>query len=254
MKAYAILALILLASLGQAGAVRGAEKPLNTDLARARVEISAGFTGASIIVFGVMEQPGDIVVVLRSQIPGAQTVLRKEHVLGFWIDRSRMAFTGVPAFYGVASNRPLIDIAKPAAYAELAVNDSNPIGIDYLPIAKDDQSAKATEFRAGLVKAKIRAGLYTETLGRVDMLPGNLFKAELQLPARIPPGLYNIRVYYFRDGALIDLEQKSLHINKIGIGATISSAATKYGLLYGLFALLAAVVAGLTSGYLFRRQ
>lgn len=243
-------ALWLLAAFGAAAA----EKPLNTDLARARVEISAGFTGASIIVFGVIEQPGDIVVVLRSQVPGPQTVLRKEHILGFWIDRDRLALPSVPAFYGVASNRPLVEIAKPAVLRDLAADGTDPIGIEYLPIASPEETSKAAEFRAGLIKAKIRAGLYSESIGRVDMLPGNLFKAELQLPARIPPGLYNIRVYYFRDGALIDLEQKSLHINKIGVGATISAAATNYGLLYGLFALVAALVAGLASGYLFRQR
>jgi len=254
MRARTISALVSLALLAMAGAPLGAEKPLNTDLARARVEISAGFTGASIIVFGVIEQPGDIVVVLRSQNPGPQTVLRKDHILGFWIDRDRLNFPSVPAFYGVASNRPLVEIAKPSVFAELAINDVNTIGIEYLPIAKIDESTKAAEFRAGLVKAKIQAGLYSESIGRVDILPGNLFKAELQLPARIPPGLYNIRVYYFRAGALIDAEQKSLHINKIGIGAAISSAAVKYGLLYGLFALFAAVMAGLASGYLFRQR
>lgn len=243
-------AIWLLAAFGAAAA----EKPLNTDLARARVEISAGFTGASIIVFGVIEQPGDIVVVLRSQVPGPQTVLRKEHILGFWIDRDRLTLPSVPAFYGVASNRPLVEIAKPAALRDLAADGTDPIGIEYLPIAGPEETPKVAEFRAGLIKAKIRAGLYSESIGRVDMLPGNLFKAELQLPARIPPGLYNIRVYYFRDGALIDLEQKSLHINKIGVGATISAAATNYALLYGLFALLAALMAGLASGYLFRQR
>ena len=76
------------------------------DLSRARVSITSAFQGESILLFGMFDPPGEIVVVVAGP-PARETVMRKQRFLGIWLNTGRQAFDDVPAYYAIASSRPL---------------------------------------------------------------------------------------------------------------------------------------------------
>ncbi len=76
---------------------------LIVDLSQARVSITSAFQGESLLLFGMFDPPGEIVVVVQG--PAArETVLRKERFLGLWLNTGRQAFDDVPAYYFIAAS------------------------------------------------------------------------------------------------------------------------------------------------------
>jgi hypothetical protein len=69
---------------------------LVVDLSLARVSITSAFQGESILLFGMFDPPGEIVVVVAGPA-GRETVLRKQRFLGLWLNTGRQAFDDVPA-------------------------------------------------------------------------------------------------------------------------------------------------------------
>ena len=106
--AAAILALLAPAFLA-AVPLRASDHPLLVDLLPQKIEVDSGFTGSTVILYGVKTLPGDIIVTLRG--PEAPVVVRrKRQVAGIWINRDAVAFRDVPQFYALAASRPIEEI------------------------------------------------------------------------------------------------------------------------------------------------
>ena len=112
--ARALLVLLALSGAARAQApAAGANTPqLTADLSTDRVEITTGFTGSSVMVFGATErligpESGEDVVIVASGPPQATVVRRKVNVLGFWLNGPSAVFREVPGFYAIAATRPV---------------------------------------------------------------------------------------------------------------------------------------------------
>ena len=93
-----MLVAMLLATPAQAA-------PLVADLSKHLVAITAGFSGAEVLLFGAVDEPGDVVVIVRGPLRSV-TMHRKSRVLGVWANTAKMTFEEVPSFYAIASSRP----------------------------------------------------------------------------------------------------------------------------------------------------
>lgn len=236
----ALLPLLLWPGLSQA------QRSLSVDLARDRVSITSGFSGTDLLLFGAVDQPSDIVVVVTSLDTERQTVIRKQRVFGIWLNRGSAEFTGVPPLYTYASTRPLADVAP------RLLRQENKLGLDFLDIKPQD--ATYEDYRAGLIRAKQRMGLYSRLPAKVEFKDERLFRTTLHFPAQLAPGRYRVKVVQLRNGRIVESVERALLVDKVGVGATISYWAERQGLLYGLFAITVAAMAGLLSGYAFRRN
>ena len=82
------------------------KEKLVAELFESEINIDVGFTGATISIFGVIDEEGDVVVTVTG--PRKKIVVRKkESVMGIWINGSAKYFSDVPSFYYLASNKPL---------------------------------------------------------------------------------------------------------------------------------------------------
>ena len=123
------------------------------DLSKRRIDITLGFSGAEVLLFGATDTGGDVIVAVRG--PDQPVVVRhKDRVAGLWVNRSWMKFSNAPAFYYVASSRPLEAIASNATFAGIDV------GINHLRLVPTDSSenADAEEFQSALIRVKEREG------------------------------------------------------------------------------------------------
>ena len=95
------LGMLLLLPGGSARAV-----DLVADLSDHLVAITTGFAGTEVLLYGAVEQPGEIIVVVRG--PETRTVMRrKSRVAEIWMNTASMAFERVPAYYALAASGPL---------------------------------------------------------------------------------------------------------------------------------------------------
>lgn len=243
-----VLALAAMLSLLAPGAAAERQDPLVIDLSDHLVAITTGFTGATVLLFGTAERKGDIVVVVRGP---AETVMvrRKERVFGIWINRAQAVYTDIPAFYRVASSRPLDELAPPALFERYH------IGVDHLDIQvrRKDAARSDNEYADALTRLKDGAGLYGVTPGTVSFVGGHLFRTEMDFPANVPTGSYTVEVFLIQDGKVVGDQTTPLIVSKTGVGAEVFDFAHRRAALYGLSAILLAVLAGWLGAVVFRR-
>jgi len=242
----------LLALLGLVAAMLGSAparaQPLVFDLSSHLIAITTGFSGTELLLFGATEGEGDVIVTLRG--PETTTVVRrKSRVAGIWINTERMAFTGVPALYRVAASRPLDQIAPPALRAR------HQVGLENLRMSPpaDAPTGEIPAFRAGLLRNQEARGLYASEPGRVSFLGPRLFRTRVVLPANVPPGAYTAEVLLVRNGQVIAAQATPMLVSKIGLGADVYDFAHRHAALYGILAILLAVLSGWGASVAFRK-
>lgn len=249
--APARLLIRLVAVLGLAMLPSGATpQALVADLSHHLIAITTAFVGTEVVAFGVAESGDDIIITVQG--PREDLVVRrKARVAGVWINRERLAFRRVPAYYAVASTGPLEEIARPGVLAQLE------IGTEYLDLEPIDSSgmniSEITAFRDALIRRKQEQGLYSREPAPINFLGDSLFRTNLVFPANVPPGIYQVQVFELQDGFATDAQRSTLVVSKVGLEADIYDFAQQRAALYGLTAIAVAILAGWLAGVIFRR-
>lgn len=256
---FLLAALALAAGLTSLPGKACAEE-LVTDLSEHLVAIESTFTGTEILLFGAVEaeslealrQPRDVVVVVRG--PSERVIARrKARVGGIWLNYDARSFERVPAYYAVASTRPL------EAIADTEILERHEIGAANLRFVTGDDGVALTDkslapFRLALIRLKARAGLYRSQTGGVTFLGDTLFRANVAIPANVPVGNYTAEVYLFREGRLIHAQSSPLYVSKSGFERFVFNLANRHPTLYGFLAVIAALLAGWLAAEAFRRR
>lgn len=222
---------------------------LIVDLSRPRVSITSAFQGESILLFGMFDPPGEIVVVVVGP-PARETVLRKQRVLGLWLNTGRQAFDDVPAYYSIAASQPLQRLLARSAGGEILSLEDRLQSVRSVGQRDHDDLIK---FRLGLVEVKRREGLYPAAIGQVTIQANRLFRVELPFPSRLPEGIYEVRTYLLREGNIVAAVSRPLPVGKVGFSAQLAGWADTDGPLYGLGAIIMALLVGWIGGAVMRR-
>lgn len=240
---YLVLAVPL--AVGPA-AVHG--NALVADLSKHLVAITTGFTGADVLLYGAIDGEGDVVIVVRG--PEERVVVRrKDRVAGLWINVDNVEFTGVPAFYAIAANRPIEDIIRPS-FMGLHQIGLSAIRLDTADARPDEE---IEPFREALLRNRVRDGLYTGEVGKVEFPGETLFRTLVHFPAKVTEGTYSAQIFLIRDGVEISAETIPLFVNKTGFQAEVNYWAHAQPALYGLAAILLALFAGWIAAVAFRK-
>ncbi len=225
---------------------------LVSGLSQDSIEITSNYTGSTIVVFGAIERPvsnapRDIVVVVRGP-ETTLTIRRKDRVAGIWINRDRAEFSGVPAFYFVASTRPIGEVAARDMRARLGV------GLDVLRGSTVHAHHDPTPFRDALIRRQIQAHIYAEIPGGVQYLSDTLFRVQVPVPANVARGDYTAQVFLFRNGYVISAQSTPFSISNSGLERELFNFAHDRPLSYGVFAVAAAMLLGWLSSLFFRQS
>ena len=253
----ALVVLLLLCGAGQAfaqatpKAPRGpapADAPLITDLSSHLIAITSSFTGTELLLFGAIDEPGDVVVVVRG--PTATSVVRRKRpTLGFWLTRRSESFDNVPSYYAVASSKPLDAIAPSSLLQRLQIGTEH-LRFRYLGTRRPED---AGDYHRSIVRLKTRDGLYRESIGAVDFLGPKLFRTAISFPSTVPVGTYQTEVYLIRDNRIVAAQSTPLFIDKQGIEQEVYDFSRQEPAVYGLVAVLLAVFSGWLAAVAFRR-
>lgn len=244
------LAALLCAMLGAlaAGIQATRAQALVADLSHHLIAITTGFTGTEVVLFGAVDGPGDVAVVVQGP-PDDTVVRRKERVAGIWLNTHRMTFAQVPSFYRVATTRPLGMLIEESVLQRHAIGLAN---LGFAPTEPEPED-EVREFRDALIRKKQEDGLYATEHAQVAFLGERLFRTTIYFPANVPTGAYTVSVYLIRDGDVVSAQTTPLAVSKIGFSADVYDFATRQSLLYATFAIMFAVAAGWLAGAMFRK-
>jgi len=247
----ALLALLAPLALAQA------EPRLVPDVSQRDVEIRYSFSGAELLLFGAILYPGgrtpeaapDIAVVLKG--PPERIVLReKQKVAGIWMNVERVRFRSAPSFYAVASSRPLARLVdeRTAAIYEL--------GLDNLQLSPGGGASADVlrRFEQGLIDVRRRNQLYAEYPRGVEISEGVLYRARINIPARVPVGIYTAETFLIRDGRVIAAAAREIRIEKLGFEGFVAQAAERWSLSYGIVAVALSLLLGWAASAFFQRR
>ncbi|GIL39234.1 TIGR02186 family protein [Roseiterribacter gracilis] len=221
---------------------------LVADLSSHLVAITTGFTGADLVLFGAIDAPGDLVVIVRGP-PSEVVIRRKERTVGLWLNRSAVTFKDVPGFYEVASSKPLAEIASAEQRARYG------IGTDQLRFetSKKREELFVAPYRAALIAARQQSGLFPAEPRQTQFLGPRLFRTTIAFPANVPTGLYQVEVLLFNNGAVVSAQSTPLVVSRIGFSAEIFSFSQQHAATYAACALAFAVAAGWAAAAAFRK-
>ena len=240
-----LLALFLVAAPGPARAAAALVADLSEDV----IHITTGFTGTRLLLFGAVEAPGDVIIVVRG--PREEVVVRrKERRLGLWVNGPAVTFTDAPAYYAVAASDRLGGLLS---QADLVRYEAGHRSIRMTPADDATNRYELVRFHNALSRNRAAEGLYVTRTRPVEFVGERLFRADLDFPANVPVGNYTVTVMLIRDGAVVDEQKSILIVDRTGPAAWIFERAHETPLFYGLFAVLIALAAGWAAGAVFRR-
>ena len=163
-----------------------ADDHLTIDLAYDHVDITTGFTGASVVVFGSRPSRGTLAVTLEG--PKSDLVLRKkESVLGAWLNRRWLEYKDVPLYYDYA-------LEENQDETPLEYHKVGQAALKFQPQDKRRYNKEQIEtFQKALVSLRQEAGLFAKSSKNIKPLRDNLFRVDFQLPANVPKGKYTVK-------------------------------------------------------------
>ncbi|TPG14235.1 hypothetical protein EAH87_16640 [Sphingomonas koreensis] len=236
-----------------------AKPVLVPDVSQRHIEIAYGFTGAELLLFGAILYPGghapkpgddptDIIVVVRGPVQSVM-VREKRKIAGIWINADRMRYRSAPSFYAVASSRPVDAVLDERTRAIYEIG----LGSLQLSPASSGPIADQDRFARGLVSLNAREGLYAETPGAVEITDGVLYRARVQIPARVPVGRLTAETFLVRDGHVLAAATRTIDVRKSGFERFVARSAQRDSIRYGLAVVALSVALGWGAGWIARR-
>ena len=229
-----------------------AQQKLVADLDQRNVQITTDFNGAELLLFGALDRASvDDIAIIVTGPPKQISIRRKEKVAGIWLNTENADVVGMPSFYHILSTKPLDEIAS------LNTMRINKIGFDHIPFKLAPNSSidegPLDEWQPALIRNMQKTGLWAEAPGSIEVIGEVLFRTNIELPANIVPGEYEVRTIHFRDGAVLDDSVSTLNVVKSGLSAQIFYFAHHYAPFYGIFAIIFAVASGWLAAVAFRK-
>ena len=220
------------------------------------ISIDAGFNGTAVTITGQIPSNADALIRITGK-PEHSRLKQKGRVLGIlWMNLGSVEVANVPDLFllylpeeteGVSwSNQPVLrnlglGLEGVRKQAEISGGDNN-------------KDALFDEF----VKLKQKSGRYAVLDNSVHygQNDGKMksFTATLPLPSTLPEGTYQLETFVIEDGAVTASATREIDAGEVGLPSWISTLAFDHGTLYGVLAVLVALMAGLLTGILFKGE
>ena len=227
-----------------------AQNQIVADLSQENVKISTDFQGAKILLFGAYEgKKGDDIIVIVTGPKGLVTVQKKEKILGVWVNTRKVNYINTPKYLSISSNRRIDDILnkKTQKISEIGLNN---LKIRIQPGIRVDNGKK---WRQALTRNMLKSNLWSINENSVSLNKDSLFRSYLELPSNVITGQFEVKILHYRNSKLVSQQINSINVSKSGVSAEIYDIAQNYSTLYGIFAVLLAVLVGWGSNLIFRK-
>jgi len=225
-----------------------------TDFSKAKIEVGITYRGDRVELFGTLGDTGAEAVVVKLLSPPETVKLNQKGRVGpLWMNTKQHAVENVPFLYHVNASDKFEKILSPELASQL--------GIGFVAL-KEQMKIHTTKGRPepgdeeivfqGLLRLKMRDGLYQIDDQAVTIKEGKLFKHSFNFPAATREGDYQVVTCLFKQGRLIHQTTDTIHVTKIGLEAKLVRWAREFPKLYGICAVVIALGAGLLVGFIFK--
>ena len=251
MKNHFLLVCSLAALLMAPNSASASDNKMTAEISTDLVQINTGFDGVNLLLFGTTNGTNNIIIVIKGPLE-TNIIRKKTRVASIWVNTEKVVIENVPTFYAIASTRPLNQITTQSILKKYGIGANNFL-TNILKQANAKTMDISDEYKNALVRLKNKLGLYIDNPIKIKLIEEQLFRANIKFPANVGTGKYTAQIYYFKDGLLLDVINKPILVEKIGIGADVFRLAHSHSALYGIIAILIAVASGWIAAAIFRK-
>ena len=218
------------------------------------IPITFSYHGAQLKITGQSADPDDLIVTITSE-PVDTALKYKEKVGGLvWMKKGTLEFKGAPRIYMLHSTAALDRILGAAE------REQHLLGYDalrgHIRIEDSTGSPADEKWFDEYLKFKKEEKVYDlqeGTVVRQHGEEGNTYQVEVAWPYQAPPGTYTVAVVAARDGKVVDRVSANFEVKSVGVTAALSKMAFNQPGLYGIMAVVFALLAGLAVGAIFKK-
>ena len=251
MKNHFLLVCSLAALLMAPNSASASDNKMTAEISTDLVQINTGFDGVNLLLFGTTNGTNNIIIVIKGPLE-TNIIRKKTRFASIWVNTEKVIIENVPTFYAIASTRPLNQITTQSILKKYGIGANNFL-TNILKQANAKTMDISDEYKNALVRLKNKLGLYIDNPIKIKLIEEQLFRANIKFPANVGTGKYTAQIYYFKDGLLLDVINKPILVEKIGIGADVFRLAHSHSALYGIIAILIAVASGWIAAAIFRK-
>ncbi len=207
------------------------------------IRMGAFYSGVPLRIEGTVQPGSSVVVVVRG--PDIEEVFNLKGRAGpIWINKGKVHVSGVPSLFLCFHAGPLKETLSPA------VLEKYQIGYEEIQkqmrIQPPDQDREVV--RASFINLKTQENVYRNIRYGVKMgsatAAGTPFSVEFHWPRRAPPAVYEVKAYECRDHQVVGQTTASLQVVEVGFPAWMAWFARQHASLYGMMAVVVAMLAG----------
>jgi hypothetical protein len=216
-----------------------------------RVEIGAFYRGSEVSISGTIPVGAEAVVEVTGK-ETAEKLLRKGRRGGLWMNVGELEVRGVPSLYLAMSTSSVLlsQATGGGAWGYPALTRK-------MELAGPGTAAEQAQLRDQFIKLKESQGLFGVFPGALTVAsgPGNsrTVKGVFTLPTKIKPDTYKVRLSVIEQGKVTAVDPGELTVVMAGFPAMLKELAHNHALLYGVLAVVIAIVTGFSMGYLFKK-
>ncbi len=222
-----------------------------SDIDKSNIELSTRFDGTSILVFGAIS-PENNGTSLLIEIIGPSTsvnIRKKVQIWGIWVNKKIAHFRDIPSFYQISISNPEHPILKKIENKKLKSLFYDSLEINSTP--KDGNVVE--QYFDELTRLKKKLGKLSAFKEQVNIVDKKLFSHKVNLPNKIHPGLYKIKMTLIdQQGTELSKSEQSVKVSKVGIQEFLSYNSKNNPVFYGLFSVIIALFLGFSAAQLFR--
>ncbi|HHW42631.1 MAG TPA: hypothetical protein GXX25_02280 [Desulfotomaculum sp.] len=244
-----VVALLLLGSLpAWAGLVNVTADP-------DRIDVGLNFSGRTVTITGTAPPDSDIYIKLVS--PARNVMLNKKGRVGFlWMNVAQAEVEGIPKMYQIYSSAP-IDRLSPILQEETGI-DKNYDAVRSTAVIKETagnnsrrlSGADGKDYLDALINMYQKNNLYLVNEKAVER-NGSQFYLTVNLPGSAAHGDSLVTAYAVKNGRILGQSESKINVQPVGVVGWARTMAKTNGPLYGTYAVLIALAAGLLIDLLF---
>jgi hypothetical protein len=207
------------------------------------IEIGAGYNGKYVTVTGDIPAGSSAVVRILGERESKQ-FKKKGQAFGFlWMNLENITLRDVPDVFLLASDRSL--------YAGGGYEWTK-LGLGFGALRGEADDFTFGEF----LKLKEQEKLYSIQEGGFEYAPSadgpRMFKVTMAIPSSLRQGIYKVEAFGVKDGRVVSRASVDMEAKLTGFPALLGDMAFHHSLLYGIFAVVVAILAGLLMTAVFR--
>jgi len=213
------------------------------------LHIRENFQGAPLTLSADIPEGAGAVMEIRGAAH-EDHLLRQGRRAGLWMSVGEVTVQGAPSVYLLMSTT---DVAAHSDSGTKWGYEALRKQMKFFGSIPHDGAGALFEQFVKLKESESLYGLFPGSLKAVRTTNGReTIEGQLMLPSNITPGNYRIVLSVLNSGKLVEQRSLELPVTMRGLPAFLASLAHKHAMLYGLVAVVIAIVTGFVMGFIFK--